>query len=264
MDLQLRNKRALVTGSTAGIGFAIARRLAQEGARVIVGGREQVRVAAACEALRSEVPGAKVEGIAADLSREEGARRVLAAFPDVDVLVNNVGAYAAKRLEELETADWQDSFAVNVLSGVWLSQHHLPRMLARDDGRVVFISSESALQIPVEMIHYGVAKAAQAALARGLAERTRGTRVTVNTVLAGPTRSEGVAAFVEGLAQQRGVPADEVERDFFATARPTSLLQRFAATDEIAAVVAFLASPLASAVNGAAVRAEGGVLKGVY
>jgi NAD(P)-dependent dehydrogenase (short-subunit alcohol dehydrogenase family) len=264
VELQLRNKQALVTGSTAGIGFAIARRLAQEGARVIVGGREQVRVAAACEALRSEIPGAKVEGIAADLAREEGARRVLAAFPDVDVLVNNVGAYAAKPLEELETADWLESFAVNVLSGAWLSQHHLPRMLARDDGRVVFISSESALQIPVEMIHYGVAKAAQAALARGLAERTRGTRVTVSTVLAGPTRSEGVAAFVEGLAQRRGVPPAEVERDFFATARPTSLLQRFAEPDEIAAVVAFLASPLASAVNGAAVRAEGGVLKAVY
>jgi NAD(P)-dependent dehydrogenase (short-subunit alcohol dehydrogenase family) len=264
VDLQLGGKRALVTGSTAGIGFAIARRLAQEGARVVVAGREQVRVAEACEALRGEVPGAQVEGIPADLSREEGARRVLAAFPDVDVLVNNVGAYAAKRLEDLETADWLDLFAVNVLPGAWLSRHHLPRMLARDDGRIVFISSESALQIPVEMIHYGVSKAAQAALARGLAERTRGTRVTVNTVLAGPTRSEGVAAFVEGLAQQRGVAPAEVERDFFATARPTPLLQRFAATDEIAAVVAFLASPLASAVNGAAVRAEGGVLKGVY
>jgi NAD(P)-dependent dehydrogenase (short-subunit alcohol dehydrogenase family) len=264
VDLQLRGKLALVTGSTAGIGLAIARRLGREGARVVVNGREDPRVRSACELLRRDVPGIEVEGIAADLGREEEAARVAAAFPEVDVLVNNVGVYGAKPFEELTTADWTTAFAVNVLSGAWLSRHHLPRMLARNDGRIVFVSSESALQIPVEMIHYGVSKAAQAALARGLAERTRGTRVTVNTVLAGPTRSEGVATFVEGLARQQGVPQAQVERDFFSSARPTSLLQRFADPDEIAAVTAFLASPLASAVSGAAVRAEGGVLKGVY
>jgi NAD(P)-dependent dehydrogenase (short-subunit alcohol dehydrogenase family) len=264
VDLRLSGKLALVTGSTGGIGLAIARRLAREGARVVVNGRAEGRVRGACEALRRDVPGADVQGLASDLGREDEARRLIAALPDVDVLVNNVGIYGAKAVEALTTDDWTRMFAVNVLSGAWLSQHHLPRMLARNEGRVIFISSESALQIPVEMVHYGVSKAAQAALARGLAERTRGTAVTVNSVLAGPTRSEGVAEFVEGLARQRGVSQAEVERDFFSTARPTSLLQRFADPEEIAAVVAFLASPLASAVNGAAVRAEGGVLKGVY
>jgi NAD(P)-dependent dehydrogenase (short-subunit alcohol dehydrogenase family) len=186
------------------------------------------------------------------------------AYPDADILVNNVGVYGAKPFEQLTTEDWWSSFSVNVLSGAWLSQHYLARMLARNAGRIIFISSESALQIPAEMIHYGVSKAAQAALARGLAERTRETAVTVNTVLAGPTKSEGVGQFVDGLARARNTSSAEVEKDFFRTTRPTSLLQRFLRPDEVALVVAFLASPLSAAVNGAAVRAEGGVLKGVY
>lgn len=264
MDLQLLGTRALVTGSTAGIGFAIAQRLAEEGAEVVLNGRSEPRIAAAAKALTDAVPGARVRTVAADLGTEAGAKRLLAVFPDVDVLVNNVGIYGPKEFEQLTTTDWVKTFETNVLSGARLSQHHLPRMLARGGGRIIFISSESALQIPAEMIHYGVTKAAQAALARGLAERTRGTAVTVNTVLAGPTRSEGVGQFVASLAQGQGTTEDAVERDFFTHMRPTSLAQRFLEPNEVADVVAFLASPLASAVNGAAVRAEGGVLKQTF
>jgi NAD(P)-dependent dehydrogenase (short-subunit alcohol dehydrogenase family) len=264
MDLALADKLSLVTGSTAGIGFAIAERLAREGASVIVNGRSEARVDAALAALRDKLPGAKLHGIAADVGSEAGIASIVQRFPEVDVLVNNAGIFAPRTLEELTTADWQSMYEVNVLSGARLSQHYLPRMLAKDAGRIVFIASESALQIPAEMIHYGVSKAAQAALARGLAELTRKSRVTVNTVLAGPTFSEGVGTFVKDLAAQAGKTPAEMETEFFQTMRPSSLIQRFLTIDEIANVVAFLASPLAAAVSGAAVRAEGGLLKGVY
>lgn len=264
MDLQLRGKRALVTGSTAGIGLAIARRLAAEGAEVWISGRTQERVDAAIAGIKAEIPEARLAGVAADVGTAAGAAAIAGAAPDLDVLVNNAGIFEPVEFEAITDEAWARIFEVNVMSGVRLSRHYLPRMLAANEGRIIFISSESAVQIPVEMIHYGVTKTAQAALARGLAERTAGTRVTVNTVMPGPTRSEGVEAFVGQLARAQGVDEATVERDFFKTARPTSLLRRFESTDEIADVVAFVASPRASAINGAAVRADGGMVRSVF
>ncbi|UJR84745.1 SDR family NAD(P)-dependent oxidoreductase [Sandaracinus amylolyticus] len=264
MELELSGKRALVTGSTAGIGRAIAARLAEEGAEVIVHGRTTARVEEAIAAIAPRAKIVRPRGLVADLATAEGVARAIAEVPEVDVLVNNVGAYEAVPLESLERANWERLFAINVISGAELARHHLPRMLARDAGRIVFISSESALQVPSEMIHYGATKAAQSALARGLAELTRGTRVTVNSVLAGPTRSEGVERFVGELAQARGTSEQDVEAEFFRTVRPTSLIQRFLQPEEIADVVAFLASARGAAISGAAVRAEGGLLKGAF
>ena len=263
MDLELKGKRALVSGSTAGIGWAIAAGLAAEGAEVVLNGRTEARVEAAVRAVRQRHPAARVRGIAADLGTSEGCARVVREMAEVDVLVNNLGIFAAVPFEEIADGDWMRFFEVNVLSGVRLSRAYLPGMKARNWGRILFISSESALQIPVEMIHYGTTKTAQLAVSRGLAETTRGTGVTVNAILAGPTRSEGVEGFVEGLAAQQGVPAAQVERDFFSTARPTSLLQRFATPEEVAALTVFVSSGPASAVNGAALRVDGGVVRAI-
>jgi len=263
MDLNLSGKLALVTGSTAGIGFAIACGLLREGARVVINGRSQERVSAALALLRQVSPNSQVDGVAADLGTAGGCEDLIRRHPDVDILVNNLGIFEAKPFGQLSDADWLRFFDVNVLSGVRLSRHHLARMIARGCGRILFISSESGLQIPAEMIHYGVTKTAQIALARGLAELTRGSAVTVNSILPGPTRSEGVGAFVESLARQQGRRAAEVEEEFFRTARPSSLLQRFATTDEVAALVTFVASDRASAVNGAALRVDGGVVRAI-
>lgn len=264
MDFELRGKRALVSGSTAGIGFAIARALAAEGASVIVNGRTAERTARAVATIReSGLPDADVRGIAADLGTAEGCAKMVAALPEVDVLVNNVGIFEAKPFGEITDADWMRFFEVNVLSGVRLSRAYLPGMLSRNWGRILFISSESGLQIPVEMIQYGTTKTAQLAVARGLAEMTMGTAVTVNSILPGPTKSEGVGDFVAGLAAQQNKTAADVERDFFKHARPTSLLQRFESPDEIAALTAFIASPRASGVNGAALRVDGGVVRAI-
>jgi len=263
MDLQLRGRKALVTGSTAGIGLAIAVDLAREGAEVIVNGRTRDRVDAALDRVRTEVRGARVDGIAADLTVATGAELITARFPDLDILVNNVGIFRSVPFEKIDDAQWIHLFETNVMSGVRLCRHYFPRMLKRNWGRILFISSESALQIPVEMIHYGLTKTAQLALARGLAERTVGTGVTVNSVLPGPTRSEGVESFVDELARQGGKSQAEVEKEFFRTQRPTSLLQRFAEPAEVAHMVSFLASPLASATNGAAVRVDGGVVRAI-
>ncbi|HLJ47042.1 MAG TPA: SDR family oxidoreductase [Bryobacteraceae bacterium] len=257
MNLQLQGKTALVTGSTAGIGLAIATALAKEGAAVIVNGRTEQRVD---EARR--LSGA-AHGIAADLGTEAGAQAVISRFPFVDILVNNLGIFEPKPFEQISDADWQRFFDVNVLSGVRLSRHYLPAMKKNNWGRIVFISSESGLQIPVEMIHYGMTKTAQLAISRGLAETTAGTAVTVNSVLPGPTASEGVGEFVDRLAAERGVTRAELEREFFQHARPTSLLKRFATPEEVAAVVAFVCSPLSAAINGAAVRADGGVVRSI-
>ncbi len=261
MDLQLIGKTALVTGSTLGIGFAIARALAREGARVIVNGRTPDRVEAAVSRIRGDAPSADVTGAVADLGTADGAARLIAAYPDLDILVNNVGIFEPKAFENIPDADWLRFFEVNVMSGVRLSRHYLPRMKSRNWGRIVFISSESAINIPAEMIHYGMTKTAQLSISRGLAEMTAGTGVTVNAVLPGPTASEGVATFVERLAKEGGLTPAEMEREFFRTARPSSLLQRFIQPDEVATTVAYLCSPLASATNGAAVRVEGGCVR---
>ncbi|MCK9377074.1 MAG: SDR family NAD(P)-dependent oxidoreductase [Syntrophobacterales bacterium] len=263
MDLELDNKLALVTGSTAGIGLAIAKSLAAEGARVIVNGRTEDRVKGAMEKVRKVHPQAKLEGLAADLAKPEGAAAAIRRFPAVDILINNLGMYENRPFEKISDAHWQAIIEVNFMNGVRLSRHYLPAMLTADWGRIIFLSSESGVNIPVEMIHYGVTKAMYLALSRGLAETTAGTGVTVNAVLPGPTRSEGVAGFIAGLAAARNLTPEEVEKEFFRTVRPTSLLQRFAATDEVAAMVTYLASPLASATNGAAVRVDGGVVRSI-
>jgi len=257
MDLGLDGKRALVTGSTAGIGFATARALAAEGAEVVVNGRTEARVAAALEKIGAELPNARVTGIAADLGTAAGCAALLEKLPEVDVLVNNVGIFEPKPFEEIPDEDWRHFFEVNVLSGVRLARHYVSGMRARDWGRIVFVSSESALQIPAEMIHYGMTKTAQLAVARGLAETLAGTGVTVNSVLPGPTASEGVGQFVADL------DVATVERDFFRTARPSSILKRFSTPDEIAALIVFACSARASAITGASLRVDGGVIRSI-
>ncbi len=263
MDLQLSGKRALVTGSTAGIGLAIAQTLAGEGATVIVNGRSGIRVEEAMAIIRATHAGTTLEPLPADLGTPEGLDEALRRYPDVEILVNNLGIFEPRPFEEITDAEWARMIDVNFMSGVRLSRHHLPRMKARGWGRIVFIASESAVNIPVEMIHYGVTKTMQVALARGLAETTIGTAVTVNSVLPGPTRSEGVEKFIEDMAKAQGITLEAMEREFFKTARPSSLLQRFETTAEIASLVAFVASPLASGTNGAALRVDGGLLRSI-
>jgi len=263
MDLQLQGKRALVTGSTAGIGFAIAQGLAKEGAAVIVNGRTEKRVEQALSALKKAGVTGKLEGLAADLGTAEGTRTAIARFPEVDILVNNLGIFEIKPFEDIPDADWLRLFEVNILSGVRLSRHYMPEMKKRDWGRIVFISSESAIQIPAEMIHYGMTKTAQLAIARGSAETTAGTNVTVNSVLAGPTASEGASNFIENLARDQKTTRQEVEREFFQNMRPTSLLKRMIEPQEVANLVTFVCSPRSAAVNGAALRADGGVVRSI-
>ncbi|MDP3872295.1 MAG: SDR family oxidoreductase [Methyloversatilis sp.] len=259
MDLQLKNRLALVSGSTAGIGYAIAEALLREGARVIVNGRTQVAVDAAVAKL-----GVGAIGFAGDLASAAGADALAQAHPDIDILVNNLGIFEPKAFEDIPDADWSRFFDVNVLSGVRLSRHVLPGMKRRNWGRIIFISSESGIQIPAEMIHYGMTKSAQIAIARGLAESVAGTGITVNSVLPGPTRSRGVEDFVQTLADESGQSFEDFEKEFFEKVRPTSLIKRFATPEEVAAMVVYLASPLASATTGAAVRVDGGTVKGAF
>jgi NAD(P)-dependent dehydrogenase (short-subunit alcohol dehydrogenase family) len=263
MDLQLQDKVALVSGSTAGIGLAIASALAGEGATVIVNGRTSDRVADAVANIQRQHPNAKLARFAGDLSKPEVADQAAAEFPEVQILVNNVAVFEPKPFEEISDQDWFDIIQTNFMSGVRLSRQYLPKMKANNWGRIIFISSESAINIPVEMIHYGVTKTMQLALARGLAETTAGTAVTVNSILPGPTRSEGAQKFLHSMARTRGVELAVIEKEFFQTARPSSLLKRFAETTEVAPLVAFIASPLSSATNGAALRVEGGVLRSI-
>ncbi|WP_158751079.1 SDR family NAD(P)-dependent oxidoreductase [Acidobacterium sp. S8] len=258
MDLGLKGKRALVTGSTAGIGFAIARLLAREGASVYVNGRTEARV----EKAVAEIEG-KVDGIAADLTTPEGAQKLFERVKDVDIVVNNLGIFEAKPFLEIEDSEWVRFFEANVLSGIRVTRHYLPPMLERKWGRILFISSESAIQIPAEMVHYGMTKTAQIAIARGIAESFPASGVTVNSVLVGPTESEGVSAFVDGLASQQKKSREDVERDFFQHMRPTSLIKRFETPDEVAAMVGFLCSEAASAITGSAQRVDGGVVKAI-
>ncbi len=263
MDLGIKGKRALVTGSTAGIGFAAAQALAAEGARVIVNGRTQARVDSAISAIQATVTGAHVEGLALDLSQRTGCDALFKKVPEVDILVNNLGIFEPKAFDQIPDEDWMRFFETNVLSGVRLSRHYVGGMRAKNWGRIVFVSSESGLQIPAEMIHYGVTKTAQLAVARGLAETLAGTGVTVNSVLPGPTSSEGVGDFVTRLATSRGVDAKTVEHEFFATARPSSIIQRFSTPDEVASMITYVCSSLASATTGAALRVDGGVVRAI-
>lgn len=263
MDLQLKDKLALVSGSTAGIGLAIAKALAREGARVIVNGRQQAAVDRAVAAIRQETGGVAL-GFAGDLSQASVAHALAAQHPGVDILVNNLGIFEPMAFEDIPDADWVRFFEVNVLSGVRLSRLYLPAMKQANWGRIIFMSSESAVQIPTEMIHYGMTKTAMLAVARGLAESVAGTGITVNSVLPGPTRSRGVDDFVETLAQSSGQSFEAFEAEFFDKVRPTSLIRRFATTDEVAAMVAYVASPLASATTGAALRVDGGVIKSAF
>jgi len=259
MNLQLNEKTALVSGSTKGIGFAIASQLAAEGTRVILNGRSEKSLAEAVASVRRTTPNAKLETFAGDLADAKTAEVLVKLFPAVDILVNNLGIFEPKPFEEIPDADWMRFFEVNVMSGVRLSRAYLPGMKQRNWGRIVFISSESGIQIPVEMIHYGMTKTAQLAVSRGLAESCAGTAVTVNSVLPGPTRSAGVDEFVDKLSG--GKPFAEFEKEFFKSVRPSSLLKRFETPEEIASLVTFVCSPLASGINGAALRVDGGVAR---
>lgn len=263
MDMQLKNRLALVSGSTAGIGYAIATALAREGARVIVNGRTQAAVDKAIASIKAET-GTAALGFAGDLSTAAAAEALVAQFPNIEILINNLGIFEPMPFEEISDRDWLRFFDINVMSGVRLARLCLPAMKKANWGRILFISSESGVQIPAEMIHYGVSKTAQIAVARGLAEAVAGTGITVNSVLPGPTKSRGVGDFVETLAKEDGKSFAEFEKEFFNKVRPTSLIKRFATPEEVAALVVYLASPLASATTGAAMRVDGGVVKSAF
>ena len=263
MDLKIAGKTALVTGSTAGIGFAIAKTLAENGARVIVNGRTRASVDQAIAKLSERVSSNLLQGCAADLSNAAGVQKLLDTHGDVDILVNNLGIFDVVPFAEISDAEWMRFFEVNVMSGVRLSRHYLPKMIARNSGRVVFISSESGICPPAEMVHYGMTKSAQLSVSRGLAEVTAGTAVTVNSVLPGPTKTEGAVDFFQSLATAQGISMEEAERKFFAEARPTSLLKRFIQPDEVANMVAYICSPLSAATNGAALHVDGGVVRSI-
>jgi NAD(P)-dependent dehydrogenase (short-subunit alcohol dehydrogenase family) len=263
MIIDLSGKTALVTGSTAGIGYAIAKGLAASGAEIVINGRGRDRVDAAVAKVKQGVADAKVRGIAGDVSTATGCDQLLNALPEVDILINNAGIFEPKKFFEIPDEDWSRFFEVNVMSGVRLSRAYLPGMLKRNWGRIIFISSESALNIPTEMIHYGMTKTAQLAIARGLAKLTRGTAVTVNSVLPGPTLSEGVDTMVKELARQSGQSEAEVASNFVKQHRPSSLLQRFASVEEVANMVVYVASREASATNGAALKVEGGIVNSI-
>ena len=260
MNTDLQNKKALITGSTAGIGFGIACGLARERAQVILNGRSPSGVSKAVGQLRSTFPGAQVEGIAADLASPSGLKEIAKRVGHVDILVNNVGTFEAKDFLDITDRDWQEVLDVNLMTGVRLSRMYLAKMLEAGWGRIIFISSESGIQTPGQMIHYGVSKTAQLALARGLSTMTAGSGVTVNSVLPGPTMSEGARQFLSGLATRQQLPVKQVEQEFIEKTYPASLLKRFATVEEVANLVTYLSSPLSAATNGAALRVDGGVI----
>lgn len=263
MDLKLSGKKALISGSTAGIGYAIAERFLAEGATVVINGRTQESVNKAIADLKSSFPNGRISGVAADFSKVEDINRLLIEVPEVDILINNAGIFEPKAFTEIPDEDWFRLFEINVMSGIRLSRFYFPKMIQKNWGRIIFISSESGVFIPDEMIHYGMTKTAQLAVSRGLAELTKGSAVTVNSILPGPTWSKGVGQFIEDLAKSDNKTAQEVEKDFFKNMRPTSLIQRFATVQEVADTVVYYSSPLASATNGAAIRVEGGLVKSI-
>ncbi|MBL0708071.1 MAG: SDR family oxidoreductase [Sulfurimonas sp.] len=264
MNLNIQNKTALITGSTQGIGFATAKKLCEEGVNVIINGRDVSRVESAVDSLKGEFPKLSIRGIAADLKDEKGCFELTSQIKHIDILINNVGIFEPRDFTEISNDEWLHMFNVNVMSGVRLSQHYLPKMLEQDWGRIVFISSESALQIPKEMIHYGMTKTAQISVARGIAELTKGTKVTSNSIIVGPSKSEGVAQFMEDLAKQEGKTFQEIEKFFFNEVRPTSLIKRFSNVDEIANMIVYVSSQNASATNGATLRVDGGVVQSAF
>ena len=263
MNLQLEDKTALVSGSSQGIGFAIAEALAKEGAAVVINSNKQDLVDEAIGKISKTAPGAHLIAAVADLSTQQGVQNLLQKVPAVDILVNSVGFYLAKDFLEISDENWDQMMNLNFMSGVRLSRAYLPGMKTHGWGRIIFISSESGVKIPHEMIHYGVSKAAQIAVARGIAETTTGTGVTVNSVLPGPTRSEGVEAFIQQMVTARGIAAEQVVDEFFKTVRPTSIIKRFILPEEVASLVTYLCSPVASATNGAALRVDGGVVASI-
>lgn len=264
MDLQLKEKTALVTGSTAGIGFAIAKSLAAEGAKVIVNGRTPERVNKAVEHIKTETGNRNIYGAVADLEQADQVNTLIQQYPEVDILVNNAGIARPKAFKDIPDEEWLNIYQINLMSGVRLSRAYIDQMLKANWGRIIFISSESAVQIPAEMIQYGVSKISQIGLSRGLAELTVGTAVTVNTVLPGPTSTEAITNFMKATAEQQGISNVEMEKVFFTTMRGTSLLKRFIKPEEIASLVTYIASPLSAATNGAALRADGGVIKSAF
>lgn len=262
MDLGLQGKRAFISGSSQGIGYAVASALAAEGVEVVLNGRDAGRLDRAVERLRDEQPGARVSGLVADFSQAAEVTALTEVLGDVDILVNNVGLFGLADFASIADDEWTRYFEVNVMSGVRLSRAVLGGMLARGSGRIIFISSESGVTVPADMVHYGMTKAAMLAVANGLAKLTRGTSVTVNTVLGGPTFSDGVAASVAAVAEAQALPVEEMKNAIISQNR-TTLLERFIDPREIANLVAFLSSPLSSATNGAALRADGGVLTAI-
>lgn len=263
MDFEIAGKTALVTASTEGIGYAIAKALADEGATVYINGRNTEKVEAAIKKLKGEGVKGELRKAAFDLSSKDGVDNLIQAISQLDILVNNLGIYEAKAFEVITDEDWYRFFEINVMSGIRLSRHYFPTMLKQNWGRVIFISSESGIMIPKEMIHYGFTKSAQLAVSRGMAELTTGTNVTVNSVLPGPTYSGGVEKFVQELAEKEGKSVEEFQKDFFKTMRPSSLIQRFATPDEVGALVAFVCSKKAAAINGAALKVEGGLVRSI-
>lgn len=263
MNLKLENKTALVTGSTAGIGYAIAKQLAYEGAIVTINGRKEESLLEAIDSLKKETGNENINGIVADFAKKEEVTHLLKSIPDVDILINNVGIFNEVNFADITDEEWSEIFEINVMSGVRLSRHYFPKMMQKNEGRIIFISSESALNIPTEMIHYGMTKTAQLSISRGLARLTKGSNVTVNSVLPGPTWSRANENGMKAQAEKEGKTLDEVLKDFFEERRPTSLTQRFASTEEVATLVAYVASPLSAATNGASLRVDGGVVNSI-
>lgn len=263
MKIELKGRKAIVTGSTAGIGRAIAEGLACAGASVVINGRKEERVAGALREIRALLPDADITGVAADLSTAEGSAVLFAQAADTDILVNNLGTAYVNGFFEQQDSEWMDLFQLNVMSGVRAARHYLPAMVKRGWGRVVFISSESAVAIPKEMIDYGMTKTAQLAVSRGLAELVGGTGVTVNAVLPGPTRSEILGNWMKSTAEESGITQEEAEQNFLKTMRPTTLINRFTTTEEVANMVVYACSEQASGTTGAALRVDGGVLRSI-